>query len=655
MPSLPSSEPEHVREKARRELLDLLEGVRGKKNLVISKDLAGPVGLVVKFSVLQEYGVDRVFLLENANVDSSQKNVIFIVRAEKPDQIKLTTEQIRRLQASGTEDNEFSIFWTPRRTFLSNQILEDEGITGDVSVYEYPLYFFPLDDDVLSLELADSFSEIYLHQDPNSIHLASKALMQVQMRHGLFPRIIGQGDNARALADQLLRMRKEVDAEETSGLSDASKRGLVVSPTVEALIVLDRSVDFATPLMSQLTYGGLIDELYEITNNQIEVDSTVIGATATTANTPGPNSSKKKKVQLDSSDKLYSQLRDANFAIVGGLLNKVARRLESEYERRHNAKSTSELRDFVNKLPAYQAEHGSLKIHTDLAEEVMRHTRSDIFRKELEIQQNIAAGADAIYQHDKVEELISRDVPLTSTLRLLCLESCFCGGFRPKDLELFKRQVLQAYGYQHLLTLDALEKLGLLQSRSSPTVLMLPTGGASGDLKTNYAYLRKSLRLIMDEVDEQNPNDVAYVYSGYAPLSIRLIQCALQGPYLQSVVKGIPPPTDATPPSLLARSWSGFDSILRSARGATFNIAQASDEKILRARQTLTGDEGVKTVFIFFLGGITFAEISALRFIGQKEASRRKIVICTTGIISGSRMIDQAMENGTFQRPVAAQ
>lgn len=71
-------------------------------------------------------------------------------------------EQIRRLQTNGTEDHEFSIFWTPRRTFLANQILEDEGITGDVNVYEYPFYFFPLEDDVLSLELADSFGEIYL-------------------------------------------------------------------------------------------------------------------------------------------------------------------------------------------------------------------------------------------------------------------------------------------------------------------------------------------------------------------------------------------------------------------------------------------------------------------------------------------------------------
>jgi hypothetical protein len=62
--------------------------VRGKKNLVISQDLAGPVGLFVKFSLLQEYGVDRVFLLENANVDSSQRNVVYLVHAEKTRQVR---------------------------------------------------------------------------------------------------------------------------------------------------------------------------------------------------------------------------------------------------------------------------------------------------------------------------------------------------------------------------------------------------------------------------------------------------------------------------------------------------------------------------------------------------------------------------------------
>jgi len=51
--------------------------------LVIEKSLAGPIGLFIKFSTLQEYGVDKVFFLENDNIDSSQKNIIFLARGEE--------------------------------------------------------------------------------------------------------------------------------------------------------------------------------------------------------------------------------------------------------------------------------------------------------------------------------------------------------------------------------------------------------------------------------------------------------------------------------------------------------------------------------------------------------------------------------------------
>lgn len=66
----------------------LTSQISGKKNLVVSQDLAGPISLFVKFSTLQDYGVDSVFLLENSNVDSSQKNIIFLIRAEKPLQVQ---------------------------------------------------------------------------------------------------------------------------------------------------------------------------------------------------------------------------------------------------------------------------------------------------------------------------------------------------------------------------------------------------------------------------------------------------------------------------------------------------------------------------------------------------------------------------------------
>jgi hypothetical protein len=45
---------------------------------------------------------------------------------------------------------------------VSNKILEDMGILGDVNVSEFPLYFMPLEKDLLSLGLEDAFVDMYL-------------------------------------------------------------------------------------------------------------------------------------------------------------------------------------------------------------------------------------------------------------------------------------------------------------------------------------------------------------------------------------------------------------------------------------------------------------------------------------------------------------
>lgn len=56
--------------------------VRGKKNVVFSRDLTGPIGIFVDVSTLKEYGVDKIFVLENGNTDSSQRNIVYLVNAE---------------------------------------------------------------------------------------------------------------------------------------------------------------------------------------------------------------------------------------------------------------------------------------------------------------------------------------------------------------------------------------------------------------------------------------------------------------------------------------------------------------------------------------------------------------------------------------------
>lgn len=443
----------------------------------------------------------------------------------------------------------------------------------------------------------------------------------------------------------LFRMRTEAIADDRSVKQNI---GLLPSSTIESLIIIDREIDFGTVLLSQLTYEGLLDEAIGIKDNQIEVDTSIVGPQ------PGQQSSTtqpalKRKIAIESSDKLYEELRDANFAVVGPLLNKVARRLQSDIQNRHTNMTTAELRNFVSNLPGLQAEQQSLKIHTSLAEEMMKFTQTDTFVRSLEVQQNLAAGADPNTQHDTIEELIARDAPLHVILRLLCLESCMSGGLKPKDLENFRTLILQAYGYQHILTLDALERMQLLMARTG-NVFTNATAGALSSMaitKTNYNYLRKALRLIVDEVNETEPNDVAYVYSGYAPLSVRLVQCVLQKQYLLSFIKSSTAAPSNPGVGLAAHGWQGFEDALKATKGQTFNKVQKGDEAITKARAILSGTGGRKTVVVMFMGGITRTEIAALRFLETIDPSR-KILICTTSIISGDRVIDAAMETRVF-------
>lgn len=54
------------------------------------------------------------------------------------------------------------MFLAPRRTLACDKIFEDEGIMGEITIREFPLYMIPLEPDLLSLELDGAFEELYL-------------------------------------------------------------------------------------------------------------------------------------------------------------------------------------------------------------------------------------------------------------------------------------------------------------------------------------------------------------------------------------------------------------------------------------------------------------------------------------------------------------
>ena len=77
-------------------------------------------------------------------------------------------------------------------------------------------------------------------------------------------------------------------------------------------------------------------------------------------------------------------------------------------------------------------------------------------------------------------------------LKLICLQSSASNGLRARLLEQYKREVLHAYGYQHLNTLLQLEKAGLVRARSQEE-----KGGLLRAQETRgFPALRKQLQLV---------------------------------------------------------------------------------------------------------------------------------------------------------------
>ena len=76
------------------------------------------------------------------------------------------------------------------------------------------------------------------------------------------------------------------------------------------------------------------------------------------------------------------------------------------------------------------------------------------------------------------------------------------------------------YGYQEMVTLMNLSDAGLFKVKDKK----MP-----GYFDWNWLKIKESLKLVNDEgVNFMSPSDISYVYNGFAPISVRLIEMFLE-------------------------------------------------------------------------------------------------------------------------------
>jgi len=465
-----------LREALRRELFEVLDkcGV-GPKALVWDEALIGRFGLIVdQFKILQERQIDKMFMIDDILNNGEKlresmksiKNIVFVVKPEvnlmeKIDKVVKAQER----SAGGGVDKEFHLVYVPRVSSLCQKKLEELGVYGSITyVDEYSMDLLPLDSDVISMEADAAFKECVLLKDKTIVFQIAKGLMKLQSLFGIIPQVTefnGRECLAENVANILFRMRREMAGQEPQ-----------ISAEIDHLILFDRDVDPITVLLTPLTYEGLIDETFGIENNRVKLPPEKFAKKNEDGLAEMPL--EPQTLPLHSGEELYAELRDKNFQAVGPVLSRKAKDLTLDFKDKDNAKSVADLKKLVAKLPHMQAAKKSLANHTSIAELIKEAIDAEEFGETLATQQTFLC-LDTEKENPYIMDCIAKQDSIKKIFRLVCLQSLCNDGLRKNVIDAYKKEIIQVYGIEHLLTLSYLERCGLFAGEQSRLATGKPT------------------------------------------------------------------------------------------------------------------------------------------------------------------------------------
>lgn len=587
--------------------------------LVWDDALIGPINYLTDLNKLREHGVEKMYNLRPGLIPLGSCNLLTFLLRPVYSLMKTVADNITRELKTNSPRRRFQILFVPRRTEACCQRLRELDVNIDDSalytVMDVPLGFMPIDIDILSSELAASsvLRSLLLEKDESPLFHIARGLLAFEALYGTIPNLYAKGTHSKRICQILQQLRREV-REAALGSEDESEPP--ARAQVQTLVVLDRTVDPLTPLLTQLTYDGLIDELIGVENNQVRLPVDKIPTRGgpqqqqQQQQQSGQQAEETRKVPLDAkNDELYATLRNANFSAVPSLLSRRTKELQSVENERHTAHTPAELANFVrNKLKQVTANKWALALHVSITEMLQPIIDSDLFMDTFHCEHELLHMTPA--ELDKpvpfIELLIYRCVELSRVLRLVLLQCQLAGGLKPKLLEHYRHEMLHSYGFEHTLTLLNLERAGLLYAQTADPRAR----------QGNWPAIARTLNLVVEGVNEQQPTDVSYVFSGYAPLSVRLA-AHLSRPG--------------------GTGWHAISEVLARLPGDTLELpADASSGSDAAA--------GDRTTLVFFVGGVTRAELAAFRFLSRRadeqHPANNYIVGCTR-ILNGSQLIDE--------------
>lgn len=628
-----------------------------KKELIIEPDLIKPLELVCGATWLRTHGVAKICKFDATHTPAKRSLLVYMIRGDVAT-FDRVLHQIRTIVAHQPQHaapelsdlKQFHIIAVPTLHGSMAPIAEEEGMAGFVQLHRFNWDFLQLDENVLSVEMPQLYREVFVRGDTALLTAVTQSMRVLQMVVGRPTLMLTYG----AHAEHVMRLLLESSSSSSSSAPSSAAANEPATGDFGAMLVVDRDRDYASCLLTPVTYSGLLMDVFRGQAGTLSTDADTnrhranqlaylrVPATAANAASASPLSAAggasggPHHLRLNGThDTIYREQRYRHFSEVVQLLGQQAKQMGGERSQLRDMQLDAMQQYVSEKLPQLAVQKRELSRHLALCECIVAELGAQ-FEGALAVQQCMLLNETRKQTLGRIEEQLAIDANRTQALRQIALMHVTC-GLSHEEATAFVQNYLNAFGHDALPAFGRLADVGLFPSLDAVSKItqklntlnilkqtgfqvecgqlkLLPDAGGAAEEAARSAHATSAAATSGPEAspDANRPDGGAtcpsYVFNGaYIPLIAQLANMLLTaGRFEDFASRSVH--TDQL------KLWC-YGARSEAAAGGRHPAELVGDVRAGAVPELMPLRR--RTVWLHVLGGVTMAEIAACDLVGR--------------------------------------
>lgn len=579
-----------------------------RKYLVIEPNLIKPLERVCGVRWLKGSGIEKIFKLEPIAPNSGDNPTFYMI----PPELKTFSQVVDQIRAQvdieNPPNNKYHVIVIPRYLYVFEQELEQHGLLDSViKLHSFQWMPIHLDTGILSLEMPLLYNTLFVYENYALLPCLSKSLWQLCFVTGKPRVILTLGPHSNSL------LKQYDDLCEDQGDTDR------IESDFGALIIVDRSIDYVSALLTPGVYSGLLSEVYPVTagicdsskptddNETTETNQVLLDDKCNPIKIKQPVS-----IALNShQDGVYADIKNRYFTEVTSVLSNLTKQLRSE-KMSSKEMALDEIKRYVQtQLQATKSRKKFITNHLLAAESII-NILGHRFERQKDVEIDIIKNNNKSANFSYIEEILATENDMLLSLRMFCLIS-ITQKLSENEVRSFWRKFLLQFGFNYGFAFNNLVTTGFIEDFTQNTSTINIPGKINLKIpkfvSSNFYTNVKNMRQVpadLDKINLKHPTCASYVYGGaYIPLITQIAGMVLNSIPLEEIKAKL-------------ENFGPF--FIRNDKGYPLLC---------------------RTILIYVIGGITYGEIAACNLLETLTGAR--ICVMSDRVVNGNTLMNDIL------------